>query len=533
MSELKNSRIIVYSFFIYLFFQIVYLFVFHFLDITFWGTSNGAYKALNFYDWVNNNGELEKGGILYFPLIKIFAFLFSAKTPLEIYSAIVLLNGFFSALLSAFLFAYFSFYFNNIMKAIVVVVFHFLLRGNFVLAVNNEDIFPSYALFVIGALFYNDYIRSGSLKKLAVATFACSVSLLLHWTLGAIALASMFIHLLFFSSKRFREKFKTVFLTVIVTGIVLLFSNLVSSIAISDILYPSKETGTLWVSGFDPEKVILSFMNTLSFIFYGVMVIDLNEVFGSKILSFLFFLFPALALALFLWLYKREKLNLFKKLKIEKNFFFFLILAFIFGTAINIYEQGNDLQFIVQPVFVFTYGIAVITSTTNLFHTKWFLRTVFAYLLIMNIGFLVFFKNYDNKYFNEYKEVKEHITDINSACFIGSPFENFHIISRLVAENNSPINYLQLPSDKLEDFTASDELYVKEKIQQIENCLQNRNQLVLINFINESSEQVGKIFIGYDLSSKMKLLQAYFSENYSMKKLRCSGENEFYILQKK
>lgn len=512
---------------------VLYLFIVKYANITFCGTANGAYKALAFYEWKNLGGSVETGNVLYFPIIKVYCKILKAQTPLEIYYCIVFINGFFSSVLLALIFAYFLSTFKNYSIALIAVATHFFLRGYFVLATNNEDIFPSYVFYVIGALSFRNFITHNQKIYLAFTVLCFSLAALLHWTSGIPAFGALFIYLLFIKKNNCKDKAIDLLGSVSIVLIAFALSAKALSLPFNEIIFPSKGNSTLWVSAINIETLLLSILNVPIFILFGAALEHLKDVVTAwplVVISIAVLLWLGFTIKKF-WTIKLLKTQLIIK-KIEIQFLIFLTIVFVLGTLMNAYEQGCDLQFFVQPVFIVFYLLVFVLY--NLYKQREIKQLLIAVLLVLIINSLALYVtiNYDQRRFNELIVLKQNNISVDNTLFIGSPFELFHIIAKL--KSDKPENYksLQLPEAKIDEYNLYDSAYLERKQKVIEKAEEQGLAIVVINFMDVQPEKAGKIYNGYDLSEKMRLVQLYLKTNFRFKEIPNTGSNKFYILKR-
>ncbi len=512
-----------------------YMLVLSSFGITFNGTANGAYKAVHFHEWLNGHGYIEKANALYYPMLQFISFVFALKTPLEIYYGIVALNGFFSSVLLAFLFRYFSGYLQSLRLGLLVAAVHFMTGGYFTLSTNNEDIFPAYTFFVIGILLLKDFLQSKALKKLVFSITALTLSALIHWTIGVPTCIALVLFLLFCKSYSWMEKLNYLLISF---GIALLLFSTVSvilHIPLSELVYPAKEVNSLWVSHFEPQKVLLCIYNIPFFIFNSATTINNYSQSSLGVLFYCSLLLLVMILGMIRLLKLRKKTGFADIWQGEKLFLSILLLISLLGFGMNIYEQGSDHQFMTQPCFVFVYAFAFCLRLSQAFKLGTKRVLVLVAILMVFFGLAVNrVRGRDDQYFNQFNVVNAQV-DFEKTVFIGIPFRVFHVVAQLKLENPSDYHNIFLPSENHGDYLLSEEDYVEKYKAEIRKYEKAGYQVVLINILNQSSEEAGNIFVGYDLSGKIERMKQYFKSNYAIQRTYVFDEvgATFYFLKRK
>jgi hypothetical protein len=209
----------------------------------------------------------------------------------------------------------------------------------------------------------------------------------------------------------------------------------------------------------------------------------------------------------------------------------FLFLVFLLGVAMNFYEQGSDPQFFIQPqFFIFWILLLVFSFSTT---TKVYSFSLCIFLCTVLIIKINYSKYIDLNSINNVRIIENAIDDYKKTIYIGRGFENFIPIAALEWGGRENFHYLHYPGGYLYEIELSDSEYLKMAVDSIEKYANNGYNLVLIDFINKDPKDIGTSFYGYDLTSKIILLQNYFKENYYLEQIPNTWQYNFYIMTSK
>ncbi len=505
-----------------------YYFFYEALSMSMTLTFNGVWKSLSFSEYKSGNtSALENGGILYYPFLKVFTKLLNFNHPTEYYKAIVYFNGICSSFTLSIFFLFAKNILFNAKSALIAVAFHFICPGIFLLSINNEDILPSYMFYVCSIYFFFLYLKNSAPLYLIFCVFSMSLSLLFHWTSGLPAFFSLFIYLLFFDKKPLFMKMKNICRVILVSVSIFLVVSFVFDISLLSVIYPAKGDGTLWVSGVTLEKIPVVFVNTFSFFWLGMTFRTLSYIIPIATI-------PLLIISLYyIYLLVWEKEHYVKN-KPVLEMLLFLIFVFIIGSAMNYYEQGSDAQFFIQPQFLFIYAFVILLYVLWEKPIKYFGRIVlFPAFIVFSIGLILRIainKDCDKKSFQNVEIVKKEIKNPEKTLFISRGFDNFIPLAALFWGN---IHFLHFPRGESAELEMDDKEYLIQSVEQIEQYLSDGFEIVMIDFVNQNVKDLGTSFYGYDLTSKMELIQNYFTENYNSKIIEGTYRYTFFKLNKK
>lgn len=522
--DMKNVAI----FFLIFFGSLVFYCAFYELASMSMNTNfNGVWKASAFSEYKSGNtSAIEIGGILYFPLLKVLVELMGYKHPLEYYKAIVYLSGICSSVTLYIVFLFTKEILSDRKYSLFIVAIHFLCPGIFLLSVSSEDIFPSYMFYVGAVYFFFLYLRSSVSHYLVFSGVFMSFSMLFHWTSGIPAFVSLFAYVIFFDKKNIYVKVSNIFHVLLCSISIFIIVCFSLGVSLQTILYPGKGIGTMWVSGLTFEKIPVIFANTLSFFWLGIGfdTLDIKTVMAvCFLLSISFY---------YVYVLVKKKKVLYENKYLVRTYLF-LILVFIVGSAMNYYEQGNDAQFFLQPQFLFIYVIITIVYVYREISIKANFIMLFPVLAIflLTLAFRFSQKGMDDAYFKNVEIIEGEIKSIDKTLFIGSGYDDFIPFFMLYWDRK--VHFMYFPKGELTELDMTDDEYMDSVAVEVEKYLVAGNEIIMADFINREAKDLGTSFSGYDLTSKIILVQNYFRKNYDFRIIEGTHRFTFFKLSPK
>ncbi|MCB0539510.1 MAG: hypothetical protein KDE33_18490, partial [Bacteroidetes bacterium] len=129
--------------------------------------------------------------------------------------------------------------------------------------------------------------------------------------------------------------------------------------------------------------------------------------------------------------------------------------------------------------------------------------------------------------------IENAIENYTKTIYIGRGFESFNSIAALEWGGYDSLRYLHYPEGLSFELELSDSAYLQMAKDSIKRYVDNGYNLVLIDFVNTDAKKIGTSFYGYDLTSKIVLLQDYFKKNYTLEKIPGTWRYEFFIMKPK
>lgn len=486
-------------------------------------TGNGIWKATGILEYLRGTGSLEYGDLLYYPTTKCFYLFLNKFYAVNTYDTIVLFNGLSSAVLTSCIFYFIHKIYKSYGVALFATAFHFMLPGVFFLSISNEDIFPSYTFFVFGVFSFYFYIKEKSLKYLLSTTALFAFSMLFHWTSGIPAFGAWFFYLLILDSKDVKSRVQNAVKSFFLIFILFLIISILLNVSFLGVWYPAKGTGSLWISGILLNKIPLVLDNTITFFMFGYTSKNLDKVPVFSII---------VGILMFVLLYKSYSTYIVKKqLKSEAKLVHYLFIVFILGTAMNFYEQGSDPQFFIQPQFLI-FWLIVMAYSLN-FKNKILILSLSIFILFGILRRINNTKGKDERSLHNVRVIEKAIENHAKTVYIGRGFESFNSIAALEWGGYDSLRYLHYPEGLAFELEMSDSAYLQMAKDSINNRLDQGFNLVLIDFINMDPRVIGTSFYGYDLTTKIILLQDYFKNSYTLEKIPGTWQYDFFIMKPK
>lgn len=493
-------------------------------------TGNGVWKALSFTEYKKGTMGLERGNVLYYPALKLASNILGYHTAEGHYRTIILFNGFFNAILLTSVLLWVKHTFKRYSVAIAAVLLHAFIPAYFMLSSSNEDIYPAYTFFVLGFFAFHYYNQTKQQKWLALTSALWAFSMLFHWTAGVPAFGALFVFLLFLEPVPLHNRIaKLAIVAIVVTAIFWPVSRLVD-LPFMTLVFPAKGTNSLWVSGITLNKIPVVIYNTFIFLGVGSTIKIFNVPLGAAFVSM------ALPLA---WMliagfnivrnYKSNRLSKGYQLSL-----LYLAVMFALGAGMNYYEQGSDAQFFIQPQFFFFFAFLVVVAKQLREHRV----SVFLILLIVPswlvcYGFVNHRKGIDGQHLHNVAVIEKVVKNPAKTLFIGRGFDKFNPFATMKWGGYQNYHFLHYPSGWPYELEMTDSAYLQQAKDSIESYVQNGYELIVIDFLNKDASYIGNSFIGFDLTTKIELIQQYLNENYHIRQIENTHTYTFYYLSPK
>jgi hypothetical protein len=396
-------------------------------------------------------------------------------------------------------------------------VVHAINPGVFYLATSSEDVFPAYVFFVWMLIATYFYFQTSKLVYFFFCSIFLAFSFMLHWTIGVPGFISLVLILIWKDFYHYKKiAWQLLFLFLIMSSI-FYFASLFLSYPFLKIWYPGKAMGSMWVSSISFYKIGLLIVNSILYFFTAKSILalqyDLNLV--LILIALIFFLIRKYIV------FNNLNRKISQKLK---NVLLFGILVLVFGSGMNLVEQASDPQFLIQTQFVLFLGFLS-------FSTIYLFRIAIVFFVFTSIVSIYAF-NFDNIAKKPFKKINEHIS-VNKLLIVSDGFYSFIPMSKMVWHKNNNIAYYDFPSGFQYEALMSNSAFLKMSQDSIDHYVKNGHDLLLIGFLNQSPADLGKKFIGYDLTEKMKGMQGYFKTNFKIDTIEKRGNYPIFHLKPK
>lgn len=504
-------------------------------DMSFVKTLNGVWKTLNYVDF-QSDGDIEFGNVLYNHSIGLFVRLFELTHTLEYYKVVVLMNGLASSILHPVLFLFAFYVSRKVNVALLVTLLHFSFAGNLILSINNEDIYPSYLFYVLHAVSFYLYLDRKKLAMGVLASFFASVSVLMHWTTGMITLTLFFPFNLYQFKDELPKKWKDMMAMALVPLATFALVAFCLDYPFLKIIYPAKGNGTLWVAGFELHSACLTFLNSINYYFLGDTIYLFSDINRWNLLIASVCL-PLLTIpVVVVWRFFRSPLS--KKDEAKTNMLKYLLVVFFGASVMNAYEQGNDMQFFIQPSFTFIYIMLLFQLVES--RSRLLKRLYIPIVLVLVLGFDTFYVSMRRHYntdqaWHQLEQLEENLVDSDHTLFIGDPFVTEMPLAMLKWGGIDKFHHIDFPDPLNSGIDMTDSDYLSWSRDSICQFVSQGYQLVVIQFINEPAEVLGGSFVGYDMTDKIRMIQEFLNDEFVVtKKVNPNGEgNRFFFLSPK
>ena len=367
-------------------------------------TGNGLYKAIAVLGWEKGTSfVVDSGGLLYAFGMGMVAKLipdswvtfYGVVTDFITYRKLAWIHSIFGALASTVVLILAYQVTRDRFLSITVALLHAVSAFIFVNSINSEDIIPGYFFFCLSFLFFYQAITT-DFKRLyfTLATLSVLGAMFLHWTLfppiictyGLVGLWLCFKDKIYI---RFFVEQMLLFFGLI--KVFVLLSNFFfaghfkSKLRFFDILYPSKAGPNAWL-GFCWHKFESLYLGIGNFLVGGQNAVTFSGVSAQNIIRTVFsWALTLICVGICVHILRKNNLQKYKVLASTG------LGIFLFGQLQNMYGQPQDPQFQIQPMFIMTVGLILLSL-----NEKWRTALKIALpLLIISVGVdnFISFKN--------------------------------------------------------------------------------------------------------------------------------------------
>ncbi len=366
-----------------------------YIDNTNLSTGNGLYKAIAVLGWEKGTSfVVDSGGLLYAFGMGMVAKLipdswvtfYGIVTDFITYRKLAWIHSIFGALASTVVLVLAYQVTRDRFLSITVALLHAVSAFIFVNSINSEDIILGYFFFCLSFLFFYQAITT-DFKRLyfTLATLSVLGAMFLHWTLfpPIICTYGLVGLWLCFKDKRYIRFFiEQMLLFFGLIKVFVLLSNFFfaghfkSKLRFFDILYPSKAGPNSWL-GFCWHKFESLYLGIGNFLVGGQNLVDFSSASGQNIVRTVFsWALTLISLSVCIHVLKKNPLQKYKILASMG------LGIFVFGQLQNMYGQPQDPQFQIQPMFIMTVGLILLSL-----NEKWRTALKIALpLLIISVG---------------------------------------------------------------------------------------------------------------------------------------------------
>jgi hypothetical protein len=486
-------------------------------------TKNGLYKMREVKNYMTSHESenILPANLLYAPLIEAASYVLPHT---ELYLVAAYVNAFFAAVaLCAWLLIL---RITGIAKwGLGLLLLYQALNGLFFwLAVSCEDITPSFACWLLSFALLLVWNRNKNSWLWLAVNILLHLSWLFHWTF-LVAAVPVSVLCCFALVMKSTDKLKWIGSSLFVFLALCFCVALLAERNIFSLLYPAKAQGTLWVGWFS-EKIVQA-------LYYGFA----NQLFGRITLPGsgwqdwfsqpIAFWIPVLFAVFFLWA-AVSTLKYFLNLRPTpevQTLFFFGVMSFLLGQAVNAYEQGSDPQFLIQPMFtasVFFCGAFLYGRRLKL----WYAGIISFTVLSLAFTALIVKLNWrvdETGLRHLEKTEKQFGTSTNWLCLIAGD----DLISPWISYRypNDSVNILFLPFDNSSLAELSPQQHYRYVETMIDRAEKSGKKIVTNGLPEADYVALGKKFTGYDLSQHLKYLQQQLSASHQVNKEVCFKED--------
>jgi hypothetical protein len=338
------------------------------IDDTNLGTTNGLWKASTVSAWSHTGaGRIDSGEILYLPVYGFLTRLipdsllqYGTPPPDVTFRKMAVLDALFGGVASGLVLALAFRFTNSRWGAAAIALLH--AGSAFVLlnSLNSEDIIPAYTFTLAAALCFFEFLHRGGERHFAASALMLALAMLFHWTTMPPALAAfgaIFVFLLKKSRVFALTGLAWIGLFVALVQVVVLLALPTFHIPIWAALFPEKAGLNGWL-GFSSEKIWCLLVGMGNYFSGGQNLPDYKvafrnpSIFRSMMLSWVV-LGLALGACLIALVRRPRQLGL-------QYLALFALVLFAAGEAINLYNQPQDPQFQIEPMFVVISGMILI-----------------------------------------------------------------------------------------------------------------------------------------------------------------------------
>ncbi|RZI47150.1 hypothetical protein [Candidatus Finniella inopinata] len=351
-----------------------YLSLVVYLDNTNIATGNGLYKAVDVLGWEKGTRfVVDSGGLLYAFGMGMLAKLipdqwvtfYGVVTNFISYRKLALIHSIFGALASTSILIFAYQITRDRLLSTSIALLHAVSAFILVNSITSEDIMPGYFFFCLSFLFFYQAIITDSKRLyLTLTTFSVLGAMFLHWTLfpPIICTYGLVGLWLCFKEKGYIRLFvEQLFLFSGLIGLFVLSSNFLvashfkSKLRFFDLLFPNKAGPGSWV-GFCWHKFESLYLGVGNFLVGGQNVATFSGVSGHTIIRTVFsWALTFLCLGVSIHILRKDT---FEKYKILASMG---LGVFIFGQLQNMYGQPQDPQFQIQPMFIVTVSLILLS----------------------------------------------------------------------------------------------------------------------------------------------------------------------------
>jgi hypothetical protein len=193
----------------------------------------------------------------------------------------------------------------------------------------------------------------------------------------------------------------------------------------------------------------------------------------------------------------------------------FLILVLIFGTAMHAFEQGRDLQFIVQPMFIVTFGMTLLLGSNDLKSWRKLLPISFMVLVSMacTISHCIVGRGKDKSLWNEVGRIVHQAGDMSQAIVVGNSFASLDALAGFLSHRPEMID---IPSHWQWDRSRTQEEHGKVLMDTIDKRMSSNDILIVVDLMRVDEEILGKRYAGHDFTDMVRNIRDHINSRYTV-----------------
>ncbi len=472
-------------------------------------TLNGVWKVYDLEQYLAG-GSGKGGHIWYYSLLAQMVALLELDSLMEYLSLIVHLNGVSAALANAALFVFIHQISQRWWIAVAGVFFHVVMPGNFILSVNNEDIYPAYLFYLLGFFSLYAYFKDPIAGYLSLAAGLFAASMMFHWTMGIPAFgamsATMAMYLYREKQPLSSDRIPHWVLALFTVAVVLIVTAVVTDTPLTSVIYPSSAVdGSLWLSHFTQESVTLATMNNLFFL-WGHTVKNTGLLPLSLSIVIISLLTPVIIRLLIAFRGFRETVaNHYASL--------FLVLVLILGTAMHAFEQGRDLQFTVQPMFIVTFGMTLLLGSHDLrpWHRLIPICLLVFVSVVISLSLSIVRRGHDRSFWNEVEQLVNRAGDMSKAVIVGNSFASMDALVGFISHRPEMID---IPAHWQWDRSRTEEEHGRAMTDTIDSHMSDKDILIVVDLMRVDEKILGRRYLGHDLTDMVRSIRDHINSRY-------------------